>query len=73
MRLKIKAASAEVRVSALILTAAPLLAGAFINVMAPDFYGDVIHVPFVQYGLAGLLVWMMLGNMVMMKMINVRI
>jgi len=73
MRLKIKAASSEGRVSAMILTAAPLLAGAFINVMAPDFYGDVIHVPFVQYGLAGLLVWMVLGNMVMMKMINMRI
>lgn len=73
MRLKIKAASSEGRVSAIILTCAPLFAGGFIHLMAPDFYGDVIHVRFVQVGLVGLLVWMGLGNVVMMKMINMRI
>lgn len=73
MRLKIKAASSEGRVSAMILTAAPLAAGGFITVASPDFYGSVIHEPVVRWGLAGLGVWMAIGNLVIRQMISMRV
>lgn len=73
MRLKIKAASSEGRVSAMILTCAPIAAATFIHMTSPHFYGEVIHEPFIQVGLTGLGVWMLLGNLVIRKMINMRI
>jgi tight adherence protein B len=73
MRLKIKAASSEGRASALILTSAPFVAIGFIVISAPHFYGDVINEPVVKYGLMGLGVWMFIGNLVMRRMIDMRI
>jgi tight adherence protein B len=73
MRLKIKAASSEGRASAMILTATPFIAVGLIFVMAPSFYGEVMHEPVVKYGLALMLFWVFLGNMVMRRMIDMRI
>jgi tight adherence protein B len=73
MRLKIKAASSEGRASAMILTAAPFICMGFIMISSPHFYGDVIHLRFVQIGLAGCAVWMFIGNMVMRNMINMKL
>lgn len=73
MRMKIKAASSEGRASAMILTSAPFLVAAMLALISPGFYGDVIHEPFVQIGLAGLGLWMFLGNLVMQRMIDMRI
>ena len=73
MRLKIKAASSEGRASAMILTSAPFVAIGFILIAAPHFYGDVIHQPLVKWGLVGLGFWMFLGNLVMRRMIDMRL
>ncbi len=73
MRLKIKAASSEGRASAIILTSAPFGVLAILQVASPSFYGSVIHERPVQVGLAVLGVWMFLGNMVMRRMIDMRI
>ncbi|WP_395671580.1 type II secretion system F family protein [Phenylobacterium sp.] len=73
MRLKIKAASAEGRASAMILTLAPFLALGAIMVISPGFYGDVIHERFVQIGLGVIGVWMFIGNLVMRRMIDMRL
>ncbi|WP_374471806.1 type II secretion system F family protein [Phenylobacterium sp.] len=73
MRLKIKAASAEGRASAMILTGAPFFALGFIMITSPGFYGDVIHDRFVQIGIGVLGFWMFLGNMVMRRMIDMRL
>lgn len=73
MRLKIKAASAEGRMSALILNAAPLLLFVAVNKMNPEFYGEVSDNPLVTYCLWGVVVWMGLGNLVMRRMINFKI
>jgi tight adherence protein B len=73
MRLKIKAASSEGRASAMILTAAPFIALGLIVMISPKFYGDVIHEPMVKYGLAGLGFWVFLGNLIMRRMIDMRI
>ena len=73
MRLKIHAASAEGRASAMILTSAPIAAFAFLEIARPNFYGEVIGAKPVQMGLAGLVIWMGIGNLVMRKMIDMRI
>lgn len=70
MRLKVRAASSEGRVSAMILTSAPFLVMTAIHLMSPSFYGNVMDEPLIRYGFGGLLVWMAIGNMVMNKMIN---
>jgi len=73
MRLKIKAASSEGRASAMILTSAPFIAVGMIMVISPHFYGDVINEPLVKYGLAGMLFWIFLGNLIMRRMIDMRL
>jgi tight adherence protein B len=73
MRLKIKAASSEGRASAAILTAAPFVALGFITLSAPHFYGDVINEPVVKYGLGVTGVWIAIGNLVMRRMIDMRL
>ena len=73
MRMKIHAASAEGRASAMILTAAPIIVLVMLQVMRPDFYGSVINEPIVKKVLVGLGVWMLVGNLVMRRMINMRI
>ncbi|MFN4185319.1 MAG: type II secretion system F family protein [Hyphomonas sp.] len=70
MRLKVRAASSEGRVSAMILTSAPFIVMTAIHLLRPEFYGSVIHEPLIQYSFAGLLVWMGIGNLVMNRMIN---
>ncbi len=73
MRLKIQAASSEGRASAMILSSAPFVVLGVLQVMRPGFYGDIIHERPVQLGLAALGFWMFLGNMVMRRMIDMRI
>jgi len=73
MRLKIKAASSEGRASAMILTAAPIIALIFINFASPSFYGEVADEPAVKIGLAIIGTWLVLGNLVMRRMIDMRI
>jgi tight adherence protein B len=73
MRLKIKAASSEGRASAMILTSAPFIAVGMIVLISPAFYGEVIDEPLVKYGLAGMGFWIFLGNMIMRRMIDMRL
>ena len=73
MRMKIQAASAEGRASALILNVAPIVLYCAIKFIAPDFYGSVEDNPALDYGLWGCVVWMGIGNLVMRKMIAFRI
>lgn len=73
MRLKIKAASAEGRMSALILNATPVLMFLGVNKLAPEFYGDVQGNTILTFALWGVVIWMAIGNLVMRKMINFKI
>jgi len=73
LRLKVKASSAEGRMSALILTAAPFIVGGAVTLMNPEFYGELVYRPIVQYWLAGFGMWLFLGNMIMRKMIAFKI
>jgi tight adherence protein B len=73
MRLKVKAASSEARVSAYILTAAPFAVMFFVQLSRPEYYGEVIGDPTVQFGIAGLMGWMAVGIFVMQRMVNFKV
>jgi tight adherence protein B len=72
MRRKIKALSAEGRISALILSAVPIALFSILNWLSPDFYGAHWEHPWMMTGLVGAGTWMLIGNAVMHKMINFR-
>jgi tight adherence protein B len=72
MRRKIRAISAEGRISAYFLTAMPLLLMAAIHVMSPDYYGDVWGENLTKVGLAAAGFWLLMGNLMMKKMIAFR-
>ena len=73
MRLKIKAASSEGRMSALILTSAPFIVLLGMHLMSPQFYGEVLHEPIVRWGVGMAFCWMAIGNLVMRKMIAFKV
>jgi len=73
MRLKIRAASSEGRVSAYILTGAPICCFIFINISQPHYYSDILHTRFIQIGLGVLVTLLVTGNLVMRRMIDMRI
>lgn len=70
MRRKIRALSAEGKISSMILSVTPFALFLIINSMVPDFYGQHWNYPWVKYGLGGALIWMGIGNLWMRKMIN---
>ena len=70
MRRKVKGLSAEGKVAAAILNAMPVFVFMAINVISPEFYGDVWGQPSAPYVLGGSLGWMMVGNLIMWRMIN---
>lgn len=72
LRLKVKAASAEGRASAMILTAAPFVVMGAIHLLRPQFYGLVADEPLFRHSLIGFGVWMLIGNVIMNRMINFR-
>jgi tight adherence protein B len=73
MRLKIRAASSEGRMSAYILSAAPVVCFVFVNVSQPHYYSDLLHVRFIQIGLGVLAGLLVTGNLIMRRMIDMRI
>lgn len=73
MRLKVKAASSEGRMSAIILTSAPFVMLVVMHLMTPDFYGEVFHEPLIKWGLGAAFVWMGIGNYVMRQMIRFKV
>jgi len=73
MRLKIRAATAEGRMTAIILNVAPLLLFFSVKAIAPEFYGEVQGHPVFKKALLGVLIWMVIGNLIMRKMINFKI
>lgn len=72
LRLKVKAASAEGRASALILTAAPFVVMSAVHLLRPEFYGLVAGEPLFKHCMIGFGIWMVIGNVIMNRMINFR-
>jgi tight adherence protein B len=73
LRMKIRAAASEGRISAIILTSAPFVVFGLLQFLSPHYYGEVIHEKAIHIGLGFLGTWMFLGNLVMRRMIDMRI
>jgi tight adherence protein B len=73
MRLKIKAASAEGRFSAIILSIMPFALFGIISFINPSYYGDVNNDPLFWPGLEFAFVLMVFGIIVMYRMVNFRV
>lgn len=70
LKRKVRALSAEGRFSAIGLAILPIMIGGGIFVQNPSYYFDVWDEPAFLPALGGLVVWLMIGNLIMHKMIN---
>ncbi|MEL6201642.1 MAG: type II secretion system F family protein [Pseudomonadota bacterium] len=68
LRRKVKAISAEGRMSAYILSAVPAVFVLMLLVFSPDYYGDVIHLPLTWYFIGGAVSLLGVGNLIMFKL-----
>lgn len=73
MRRKIKALAAEGRFSAFILSGLPIAMFLVLQVMAPDFYGNVWKVEMTKIVLGCAGGWMAMGNLIMFRLVNFKI
>lgn len=73
MRRKVTAISAEGRISAIILSSLPIIMMIVINVMSPNYYGEVWGQTTTMIGLAIGIFWMVVGNLMLLKMVNFKI
>ena len=70
LRRKVRAISAEGRVSAIALTALPLAMFGIIQLASPDYYGEIWGDDTLQISLIATGIWMLFGNVLMYKMVN---
>jgi tight adherence protein B len=70
LRRKVKALSAEGRISAYALSAIPILLALYINMVNPSYYGSVLHEPIFIPAMVAIFIWSLVGDFIMYKMIN---
>jgi tight adherence protein B len=70
MRRKVRTLTSEGRFSATTLSVLPFLMFGAFSLISPQFYGEVWEEPATKVGLIFALLWMMLGNFVMYRMVN---
>lgn len=70
LRRKARALSAEGRFSAVALSLLPIILFAVLWVISPGYYGQVWHEPIVRIGLALALLWLLIGNIIMYRMVR---
>jgi len=70
LRLKIRALSAEGRVSAWIISLFPLAMIGILMILAPSFYGDVWGSPLIAPVFTVFGLWALLGDFIMYRMVN---
>ncbi len=70
MKRKIRAISAEGRMSAMFLSAMPVLLFLALQFIVPDYYSEIWDETLTWYFLAGLGFWMTVGNLLILKMVS---
>ncbi|RWA62035.1 type II secretion system F family protein [Mesorhizobium sp.] len=70
LRLKIRALSAEGRVSAWIISLFPLVMFGLLMIIAPSYYGDIWNNPLLMPAFVIFGIWALLGDFIMYRMVN---
>ncbi len=73
LRRKIKAISAEGRLTAMILSCIPLLIAAFMTIMVPSYYGTVVDEPSFWPAMSVIALAVVANALILMKLVNFRI
>ena len=73
MRRKIKSLSSEGRMSAIMLSIIPIALALILNLMNPDFYGEVSNEPFFVTGIAIAGMLWVIGVFVLYRMVNFKV
>ena len=73
LRLKVRAISAEGRLSAVFLTVMPFLIFAVVNLMRPDYYWGVRNNPIILPTLVVALMMLAVGNVIIYRMVNFKV
>lgn len=73
MKAKIRAISAEGRMSAMFLTAMPIILFIVLLMLMPDYYGGIWGFTEAYYGAIGLVTWLVGGNLMILKMVSFKV
>jgi tight adherence protein B len=73
MKAKIRAISAEGRMSAIFLSAMPVMLFFVLLLLIPDYYGGIWRERETWIGFAGLGFWLVSGNLLIMKMVSFKV
>jgi tight adherence protein B len=73
LRLKVRAISAEGRISAVFLTAMPFVLFAVVTLLRPDYYFGVRDSPLIMPSLAVALILLLVGNVIIYRMVNFKV
>jgi tight adherence protein B len=73
LHLKVRAITAEGRLSALFLSAMPFLLIAIVSLVSPGYYGEILNHPFIMPALLVGFLLLTTGNVIMYRMVNFKV
>jgi len=73
MKAKVRAISAEGRMSAIFLSAMPVILFIVLLMLIPDYYGGIWEYRQTYIGFGGLIFWLVSGNLLIMKMVSFKV
>ncbi|MBV9627681.1 MAG: type II secretion system F family protein [Xanthobacteraceae bacterium] len=73
LHLKVRALSAEGRVSAVVLSLMPFILFGGVSLISPSYFGEIRHEPLVYPALVYCALSLIIGNLVMYRMVNLRV
>jgi tight adherence protein B len=73
LHLKVRAITAEGRLSALFLSAMPFLLIAIVSLVSPGYYGEILNHPFIVPAFVVGFILLTMGNVIMYRMVNFKV
>jgi tight adherence protein B len=73
LHLKVRAITAEGRISALFLSAMPFLLIAIVSLVSPGYYGEILNHPFIMPAFVVGFILLTMGNVIMYRMVNFKV